>query len=218
MVHGNHEGFAHLQTLIRGDPPANPIRVKDLPGVDTNGHIRYLGSGWRCVTSSGLVVAGVGGIERGQRGAKYHELAYLDELAIELLREGPAVDVLITHQGPSSVQGNKGSELLQSLLDAEFARVWFHGHSIPNRDMVEAGPNGATLVVPLADVAFGTDGHEADEPGRDGWACAEFGETVAVTRERPAFWREYRRKKWLVREDGQLVCPDLAGPLARFRS
>jgi Calcineurin-like phosphoesterase len=210
MVHGNHEGFPHLRQLAGDSVPDRLVAPAELPRVDTAGHILYLPSGWGMRTSSGLTVAGVGGIERGQRYASYHDLAYLDEAAILHLLEQPPVDVLITHQGPNSVQGDHGSPALQALLDAEIAKVWFHGHSIPNREITCAGPNGSTLVVPLGDVAFPGKGPTPDDPGEDGWACVSFSGLLAVRRERPAFWREYRRRRWHRRPDGQLVCPDLA--------
>ena len=67
----------------------------------------------------------VGGMEAGQRWAKYHPMAYIDDAAVEYLIS-VKVEVLLTHQGPSSVQGDHGSDTLQMLLDAGVARVWFH--------------------------------------------------------------------------------------------
>ena len=87
MVHGNHEGFAHLVELLTDDLPTNPVAISELPRVDSAGFIHYLPSGWKCVTRSGIVIGGIGGIERGQRQARYHDLAYLDELAILNLLE-----------------------------------------------------------------------------------------------------------------------------------
>ena len=109
MVHGNHDGFAHLQTLFsRSRRPVAPVPVQDLRGVDSREFIRYLPSGWKTVLPSGLLVAGVGGMEAGQRRSKYHPLAYIEDGAVEgLLAEG-RVDVLVTHQGPASVQGPRG--------------------------------------------------------------------------------------------------------------
>ncbi len=211
MVHGNHEGFAHLARLIAGlDIPADPVALPELPIVDTGGHLRYLPSGWKLIApKSGKIVAGIGGIEEGQRYARYHPLAYLDETPILHLLDGPNFDVLITHQGPSGVQGNHGSPLLQNLLDAGLARFWFHGHSTPHKTITAAGPNGVTTLVPLEDIAFPGKGPNADDPGEDGWACL-FAEGT-ILRERPAFWREYRRRRWLQLTDGRLVCPDLVG-------
>ena len=78
-----------------------------------------------------------------------------------------------------------------------------------------AGPHGRTLVVPLDDVAFPGRGEFADDPGKDGWCSATFGETVEIDRRRPDFWRDYRMKKWYSLGDGQLVCPDLVRYLDR---
>jgi hypothetical protein len=209
MVHGNHEGFAHLEALAPPAIPAAPVEVPALPPVDPGGHLRYLPSGWRCRTGSGLVVAGVGGIERGQRYADYHEMAYIDPGAVLHLLEQPPADVLITHQGPSGLQGEKGSDTLQLLLDGGVARAWFHGHSIPNPEIGRFGPGACTLVVPLGDVAFPSKGPEADDPGEDGWAVFYPGE-AAVRRQRPEFWRDYRKRRWLEVDERRLVSPDLA--------
>ena len=124
MVHGNHEGFEHLQTLERGRPPRDPVTPDDLHGVDRNGHVRLLPSGWKVALPGGCVVAGVGGIERGQRRAEYHPMAYIDDRAVEALCDGGPVDVLVTHQGPAEVQGEEaGSQTLQFLLDQRVARA-----------------------------------------------------------------------------------------------
>jgi hypothetical protein len=137
-------------------------------------------------------------------------MAYINVARVDDLLKQPPVDVLVTHQGPSSLQGEeKGSETLQFLLEYRKARVWFHGHSTPNKEMVWAGPAGETLVVPLEDVAFpGRDPH-TDEPGEDGWAWVHVGPTVEVCRTRPDFWRWYRRHKWQAVDGWGLVCPDL---------
>ncbi len=208
MVHGNHEGFAHLATLAPADIPEEVVEVTSLPTVDPGGHIRYLPSGWRCRTRSGLIVAGVGGIERGQRYADYHEMAYINEEAVLHLLDQPKVDVLITHQGPSELQGEKGSDTLQLLLESGFARFWFHGHSVSNSQIERSGPGGATLVVPLNDIAFSSKGIHGDDPGEDGWAVL-FGDRNEVRRERPNFWRDYRKRKWKAVDERRLVCPDL---------
>jgi len=210
-VHGNHEGFAHLQSVVPATPPSGHVLPCDLPTLDTGGWLRYLPSGWTCRLSGGLLVGGIGGIERGQRQAKYHELAYLDDEAVLRILEGPSLDVLLTHQGPSQTQGDEcGSAALQMILDAQVARVWFHGHSTANSTIANAGPDMATVVVPLGDVAFPGRGPEADDPGIDGWCCAGLGGTLDLARCRPDFWRDYRRRKWKSAAHGLLVCPDLA--------
>ncbi len=206
MVTGNHEGFAYLQQLVPPGFPAAPVAPEQLPAVDRPGHVRLLPSGWKTVTGSGRVVAGVGGIERGQRRADYHPLAYVaDDAVAHLLESGP-INVLVTHQGPTEVQGEHGSPTLQLLLDAGLARVWFHGHSTPQPEPALAGPNGSTLVVPLGDVAFPGRGPHADEPGEDGWALlGASAEKVA-----PPFLREFRRNRWTRTPDGLLIAPPLA--------
>ena len=209
MVHGNHEGFTHLERLIPSHFPNEPIAITSLPAVDSGGHVRYLPSGWRCVTPAGLVIGGVGGIERGQRRAKYHELAYVNDEAVLHLLNGPKFDILLTHQGPTTTQGEAGSATLQLLLDARMARVWFHGHSIPNRAIFPAGASGTTSVVPLADAAFHGKGPDAGFPGDKAWARVQWGREIVVERTRPSVWREFHRRRWLPLLNGQLVCPRL---------
>jgi len=206
MVHGNHEGFEHLEKLIPSAVPNDPIAMSSLPTVDTGGYIRYLPSGWRCVSPSGLVVGGVGGMERGQRRVHYHEMAYIDEEAVLRLLDGPKLDVLITHQGPSETQGDKGSELLQPLLDAGIARVWFHGHAIPNPEVRTVGE---TTVVPLGGATFLNKGADAGDPGPLAWARVESTPAIQVDRSRASSWREFRRRHWRELPNGQLVWPGL---------
>ena len=82
MVHGNHEGFSLLQTLLSTVPVDEIVEIDRLPTVDTGGFIRYLPSGRRCRTRSGIVVGGIGGIDVRQRTGKYHDLAYFDETTV----------------------------------------------------------------------------------------------------------------------------------------
>ena len=164
MVHGNHEGFAHLETLAPRRRPAVAAAAEELPAVDPGRFLRYLPSGWKMTTASGLIVGGVGGMEPGQRRTRYHPMAYIDESAVEVLLDGSKMDVLVTHQGPAAVQEH-GSPTLQRLLDAEVSRAWFHGHSTPNPDPVDAGPNRACRVVPLGDVAFAGRGRARGRAG-----------------------------------------------------
>ncbi len=118
MVHGNHEGFDHLRSVApRRQPPA-VVTLDDLPPVDAGGHVRYLPSGWRVRTPGGRVVAGVGGIEPGQRRARYDPMAYVDPAAVSALSAAGGVDLLVTHQGPTAVQGDHGSPTLDPLLAA----------------------------------------------------------------------------------------------------
>ncbi len=152
MVHGNHEGFAHLETLYpRWRRLAGPIALSDLPPVDTNGHIRFLPPGWSFLTSEGFTIGGVGGMETGQRRAKYHPMAYIDADAVQHLSLQRPVDILLTHQGPARVQGGHGSPTLDLLLDSQSARFWFHGHSTPVKTLTTVGK---TDVAPLGDIAF----------------------------------------------------------------
>lgn len=209
MVHGNHEGFAHLEKLIPSRFPEEPVVMASLPTVDSGGHLRYLPSGWRSVTPAGLVIGGVGGIEKGQRRVKYHELAYMSDDAVLRLLNGAKFDILLTHQGPAATQGEAGSSTLQLLLEAGMARVWFHGHSIPNPTICTAGTIGKTLVVPLEDTAFHGKGIDAGFPGDKSWACVQWGPEIEVERTRPSFWREYHRRRWQALPTGQLVCPRL---------
>src|SRR5262249_8320071 len=118
MVHGNHEGLAHLENLYPQRPPMNSVPLADLPEVDRWGRIRLLPPGWAAVAPGGHTVGGVGGIEPGQRRAKYHPMAYIEDRAVEslLARVPPQLDVLLTHQGPAQVQGDHGSETLDLLM------------------------------------------------------------------------------------------------------
>lgn len=209
MVHGNHEGFEHLEQLVPAGYPDEIVRIDDLPAVEAGGNIRLLPTGWRCRTASGITVSGIGGIEQGQRYAEYHPMAYIDDDAVIRLLEMPAVDLLITHQGPSGVQGEKGSETLQMLLDAGKAKVWCHGHSVVDEAIVRAGTGESTRVVPLDDIAFPGKGLNADDPGEDGFCLIHFEPAIQIRRVYPEFWRDYRKRKWKNAGEFGLVCPDL---------
>jgi hypothetical protein len=214
MVHGNHEGFDLLHRLIPATSPQAPMGVSELPAVDPGGRIRLLPSGWRAVTRSGLILGAVGGIERQprQRRIRHHSMTYLDEEAVLGLWEGGPLDILITHQGPSAVQGeSRGSKTLQVLLDEGVSRVWFHGHSVANPGPVRGGRGGRTNVVPLRDIAFHPRWPGGDEPGKGGWALARFeGDEVHVQKEDPPFLHDFRRSRWIPAADGSLICPTLA--------
>lgn len=211
MVHGNHEGFPHLARIgmLASLFPEEPVPVAELPTVDAGGHIRYLPSGWRTVLENGRTIAGVGGITN-HRQAKYHPLAYIDAMAVEFLAEAPPSDIIISHQGPAMVQGEHGAPVLDLLIERERARLWFHGHSTPVSAATSVGPQQATLVTPLADIAFDPKSPQGDHPGSGGWAMIydEVDDLVPV-HEDPPFLREFRRHKWLPTGDGQLIAPSL---------
>jgi hypothetical protein len=213
MVHGNHEGFNHLASLCTGVIPGDTVSIENLPYVDKGHFIRYLPSGWKCRTLSGLVIGAIGGIEKDQREADYHDMAYINDDAVENILKEPGLDILITHQGPSSTQTEKkGSPTLQLLMDLpkrEIAKIWFHGHSIVNPDIQLLGPTRSMLIVPLGDAAFPGKGLNPDDPGDIAWCWASLGEEIQYERKRPDFWRDYRRNKWIFLENGQLICPDL---------
>jgi hypothetical protein len=209
MVHGNHEGFAHLETLApsRRRRRTEPVALESLPAVDPGGHLLYLPSGWTARTSGGHVIGGIGGMEAGQRRAKYHPLAYIEDDAVQHMAiYASAIDVLITHQGPSRVQGDHGSPTLDILLESanDSPRFWFHGHSTPVQTIATVG---RTQVVPLGDLAF-----HGGAPGLKGWAVLHFGDDDAATLsvDPPPFWREVRKHHWHRTPDGRLVHPDLA--------
>ncbi len=210
MVHGNHEGFAHLAQLLTDDLPEEPIPVSDLPTVDSAGFIHYLPSGWKCATMSDLIIGGIGGIEPEQRTARYHDLAYIDEAAVIHLAESAPFDLLITHQGPATTQGSHGSPSLDYLVHSECARFWFHGHATPDFDIRTCGPNNKTTIVPLGDVAFPRKGSRTNDPGENAWCRLQIGNPAAIQRERPEFWRRLRKNLWKKLANGQLVCPLLA--------
>lgn len=207
MVHGNHEGFDHLSRLDNIPFSAEIHEAMDLPEVDTGGNIRYLPSGCKVRLPSGIVIAGVGGIERGQRRVDYHSMAYIDDDAVTHLLSEPRVDIMLTHEGPARVQGEeKGSVTFDMLLEARKARLWFHGHSTPHPDIVDFEEE-QLRVVPLGDIAFPKAGNE---PGADGWVIVENrGGELDARKETPIFLRTFRRHKWIDTESG-LVSPSLA--------
>lgn len=209
MVHGNHEGFAHLQTLIPAVSMDEVVEVDALPIVDQGGFIRYLPSGYCCRTQSDIIIGGIGGIEFGQRRTEYHNLAYIDNTAISKFLELPPVDLLITHQGPSSIQGTGGSDSLQKLLDAGKMRCWCHGHSIHHPEIIDAGANNRVPVVPLKDATFiGA----RNDLGSDCFAAIQFSspeEPPQVEMIYPNNWQSYHRGNWFQLDEQRLVCPDL---------
>jgi hypothetical protein len=101
---------------------------------------------------------------------------------------------------------------LNLLLDAGSARIWFHGHSTPQTEIVNAGPGGRTRVVPLGEIAFPDRGLETNEPGRHGWATVSFGadSDIAINRAVPTCLRDFRRNKWTLTAEGLMICPPLA--------
>jgi predicted phosphodiesterase len=209
MVHGNHEGFAHLERIAPSDVPCAPVTPAKLPAVDTKDRLRLLPSGWRVALPCGVIVGGVGGIEEGQREAKYHRMAYLDPDAILALMD-QQVDLLMTHQGPAATQAGKGACSLDPLLEVTTAQAWFHGHSIEQPEPVNAGPQGECRVVPLDDIAFPGRGPNADEPGDAGWCIVDVSENgISIEKKAPSFLREFRRNKWRSTPDGRLVSPSL---------
>ena len=209
MVHGNHEGFAHLAPLAnRRRIPTDRATIDSLPTVDTLERIHYLPSGCRVTLPSGHTIAGIGGMQAGQRRAKYHPLAYIDEDAVTCLLDARA-DILLTHQGPRAVQGGHGSPTLDTLLDPPAARFWFHGHSTP---ILAPTQVNQTLVVPLGDVTFVSRGSNAGDPNSNGWCLLDLhsDRTHTLHRDPPPFWRDARRTHWRQTPGGRLVHPDLA--------
>jgi predicted phosphodiesterase len=221
MVHGNHEGFSHIETLIPTVPPKDILDIDQLPTVDSGGFIRYLPSGFRCRTASGKTVGGIGGIEFGHREGRYHNLAYFDERTVSRFLEYPMLDLLITHQGPSSLQGDGGSLVLQSLLDAARMKVWCHGHSVSNPKIVTS--ESGVRVVPLEDATFQKQGSRAretsqragtfvnptGEPNDDCMAMIQFPDDsdvpAQITRGRPANWHIFRRQHWYALDDKHFI-------------
>ena len=210
MTHGNHEGFEHLATLDRRRRPSDAVLVEELLPVDPGNYLRYLPSGWRLRTPWGRTIGAIGGIEPGQRRAKYHPMAYIDDDAVLAICDGPPLDILITHQGPTRVQGGAGAPSLDVLLELDRPpSIWCHGHATPVLDVVSV--DGKCTVVPLGDIAFAGRGAQAG-PGLDGWGRIAYdGRGVAtVSKETPPFWRELRQHRWLKSTHGLLVPPDLA--------
>ena len=211
MVHGNHEGFKLLAPLVDHAGFPDDVPITDLPFVDPGRHLRYLPSGWRTRTAAGLLVGSLGGIDPTQRKTRYHELAYLNEDAVEHILGGPTLDVLVTHAGPARLQNfPAGAPMLDPVLDSSTARSWFHGDSVRQPDIRRVGP---TTVVPLSGVAFELHGRQAGEPGEDAWCQVHVSrDEVQVSRGRPSSWRDFKQRSWQRRPDGQLIAPQLAIP------
>ena len=213
MVHGNHEGFDHLSCLAGERVPPHAVGVEELPGVDPGRYIRLLPSGWRALLPSGHVIAGVGGIQSGQRKTQYHPMAYIDDAHIlGLLPYADEIDILLTHQGPEMFQGDGGSDSFNLFVEKRVGKAWFHGHSVRDPEIKSMGRK--PQVVPLKDVAFIMHGERMYDPGKEGWAFIELSEEISIVRETPPFWRDFRFYRWFAQEDGTLVAP----PLAPFAS
>jgi len=214
-VHGNHEDFELLERIAptTATIPAEPVPPSHLPRLDPAGRISFLPSGWRTVTASGLIVGAIGGIQPGQRPkAGYPPRAYISEDAVLSFCDRPAVDALISHQGPAEIQGmQRGSDHLDVILKCGLIRTWFHGHSIADDTIRTVGE---TTVVPLNGIPFQTRGPDAGMPGTDAWCWARYnGAELEVVRELPRFWREFDQRRWIRRPDGQLVAPQLCASM-----
>ena len=137
-------------------------------------------------------------------------MAYLDDVAVSQFLKNLPVDLLITHQGPSSIQGDGGSDSLQKLLTAGRMRCWCHGHSIRHPEIVNAGPNSHVRVVPLKDATFIK---PSNDPGCDCFAAIQFDspeEPPYVKMSYPQNWWHYHRRNWFQLDEQRLVSPDLA--------
>jgi hypothetical protein len=89
MVAGNHEDFDHLESIKPASRSPRPVRVTDLPRVDPAGRISYLPNGWRCETARGIVIAGLGGLERNQRHYE-DERVYFGLAEVRAIERGAA--------------------------------------------------------------------------------------------------------------------------------
>ena len=210
MVHGNHEGFSHLQTLVSAVSTDKIVEITHLPTVDRGGFIRYLPNGCRCRTQSDIVVGGIGGIDIRQRVGLYPDMAYFDDAVISQFRKVPPVDLLITHQGPSEFQGDGGSAFLQELLKTGRMRCWCHSHSVQRPGIATAGPSGRIRVVPLKDATFMK---SSSDPGRDCFAAIHFDSSKEPPQAEmiyPKNWGNYHQRNWFQLDGNRLVCPDLA--------
>ena len=146
-------------------------------------------------------------LRRAKRVLFITGVAYLDQSAIKRFLDNPAVDLFITHQGPSSIQDDGGSDSLQQLLDAKRMRCWCHGHSIRRPEIVDVG---MIRVVPLEDATFAK---STGVPERGCIATIDFD----VPEDQPPHvemidlqnWYNYRRQHWFAIDEQRLVCPDL---------
>jgi predicted NAD-dependent protein-ADP-ribosyltransferase YbiA (DUF1768 family) len=215
MVTGNHEGFAWIELLLGdlAEPPGAPVSPDVLPQVDARGRVRLLPPGWRVRTAGGRIVAGIGGIQPGQRlGARYPHSAYIAADAVGGLRPHADIDILITHQGPARVQGpSAGAEILDPLLDAPTPTLWFHGHSRRRREPMTLQ---ATTVHPLGDATF--DKSAGWRVARDAWATVSGPHgAVTATVAPPQRLDELQRAAWTRTAAHQLVAPHLAAWINR---
>ena len=154
FIPGNHEDFDLLEQRAREAPPGPTYPVT------ADQRIRALVSGrvWTCrVGGDELRIAGVSGVTGRQDRPHRHRGMHLDDdQALRLGELGPgAVDLVITHERPASVQGRfrhdlGGSETLQLMLEALAPRVACFGHY----DMPGEWGIGWTRVFGLAGVGY----------------------------------------------------------------
>lgn len=210
ITYGNHEGFDLIRKATPNRMREEPVELGELRAIDPDRRILLLPSGWRLKLPSGIVIGSVGGIQPGQRHkAGYDEMAYIQEKAVESIAVGEPMDVLITHQGPRATQGfNRGSDLLDRILETGKAKTWFHGHSVGDPEIKTIGN---TTVVPLNGVPFRPNGPMEGQPDEDAWCSVDFSEaSPEIDRQRPDCWWEFHRRNWSSSDRCGVVMPQLS--------
>lgn len=133
FIPGNHEDFAMLDE--RGEA-ARPDEATY--AVSNDGRIHALRSGrvWTFISGEERVrIAGISGIARGSQKKGRHPRYHLsDDDALTLAEKGPgAIDILISHDGPSGLfgedyRGMAGSRALRFVIGETNPKLAFFAH------------------------------------------------------------------------------------------
>ncbi|NWG14672.1 MAG: metallophosphoesterase [Acidobacteria bacterium] len=216
-VLGNHEGFSYIATLVPRSKPLEAVGVSDLPALDPGNRIRLLPSGWSVRLPSGLVISGLGGIQKGSRYAGYLSMAFIDDGAVEnYVANAVRTDVLLAHEGPPAAFASGGAELLEWAARENPPQVYVHGHHVEREVPFILFPDkGKPLVVGVRDVAF----KRRDGMPGSGWVVMEFDDPGIAPRmvmgAPEGILREFRLKRWRATRGGILVPPVLFQTAAR---
>ncbi len=131
FIPGNHEDFDLLERAEHAAPAGDPLYSVSRDGLIhglRSGHVAELSAAGRTVR-----VGGVSGVaNRPQRPGRHPRLHLCEEDALALAEPG-RIDILISHDRPSSVGGRfrhdlGGSEALQVLVETAEPALAFFGH------------------------------------------------------------------------------------------